>query len=284
MTAPATEDARRWFAEDLRVSCNVTAPAVIRAFATIPRERFLGPGPWTMRGLMDTGPYSPAGTDPSLVYHNVPIGIDTARDLYNGQPGLIARWLEDLAIGPGHRVLHIGAGTGYFSAIIGHIVGSSGRVWAVDIDSELADRARKNLVAWPWIEVRQGDGRSALPPEADVVLVNAGATHVLDQWLDVLADNGRLLAPLTGTFPAMGRYVGKGVMLKVTRSGNAWPARASSMVAIYSLVDARDEVMNTRLGQALQSGALAKVTRLRRDPHAPNPDCVLHGGTSCLSA
>lgn len=284
MTTAEGADLRRWFAEDLRVSCNVTNSAVLNAFAVVPRERFLGHGPWTVRGMFEAASYSPAGTDSSVVYHNVSIAIDLARDLYNGQPGLIARWLEELAFGPGHRVLHIGAGTGYFTAVIGQIVGPSGRVWAVEIDPELARRAERNVAEWPWIEVREGNGRVALPPEVDVVLIQAGATHVRDEWLEVLGDGGRLLVPLTGSMPAMGAHLGKGMMLKVTRAGNAWPARASSMVAIYSLADARDEVMNARLGQALQSGTLVKVTRLRRDLHAPNPDCVLHGETTCLSA
>ena len=277
------EDARRWFAEDLRVSCNVRSEAVLEAFATVPRERFLGPAPWTVRGTMDPAAYAPAGDDPSLVYHNVPIALDLARDLYNGQPGLIARWLEDLAIGPGARVLHVGAGTGYFTAVIGQLVGSSGRVWAVEVDEGLAARARANVAAWPWIDVAHGDGVTGLPAAVDVVLVHAGATHVLDAWLDPIGDGGRILVPLTGAMPAMGAHLGKGMMLLATRRGRDWHARVSSMVAIYSLVGARDDAMNAALGQAMMSGALVKTTRLRRDAHERGDACVLHGPV-CLSA
>jgi len=277
-------EARRWFAEDLRVSCNVRSPLIVDAFAAVPRERFLGPGPWTMRGAFEAGAYSPEGDDAALVYHNVSIAIDASRDLYNGQPGLVARWLDDLAIPKGARVTHVGAGTGYYSAILGQIVGPSGRVWAVDVDPGLVERARANVADWPWIEVAQGDGRTGLPPHADVVLIHAGATHVLDEWLDALADGGRLLVPLTGAMPAMGAWLGKGMMLRVTRAGSDWTARVSSMVAIYSLVGARDDAMNAALGQAMMTGALLKATRLRRDAHEAGAACVLHGATCCLSA
>src|SRR5262252_8023855 len=121
-------DARRWFAEDLRVSCNLKNAALVEAFATVPRERFLGPGPWMLRGQFEGGAYSTERDDPSLVYHSVAIAIDLSRELFNGQPGLIARWLEDLAIAPGDSVDHIGAGTGYFTSVIGHVVGPRGQV------------------------------------------------------------------------------------------------------------------------------------------------------------
>jgi protein-L-isoaspartate(D-aspartate) O-methyltransferase len=283
MTTPTTAAARRWLAEDLRVSCHVTSSAIIEAFATVPRERFLGPGPWTMRGLFEGGAYSPQGDDPAVVYHNVSIAIDASRDLYNGQPGLIARWLEDLAIRPGARVAHVGAGTGYYTAILGQLVGPSGRVWAVDVDPGLVERARANVAEWPWIEIAHGDGRAGLPPRSDVVLIHAGATHVLDEWLDALADGGRLLVPLTGAMPAMGASLGKGMMLRVTRTGPDWTARVGSMVAVYSLVGGRDDAMNAALGKAMMTGALMKATRLRRDSHEAGAECVLHGATCCLS-
>jgi protein-L-isoaspartate(D-aspartate) O-methyltransferase len=283
MTTPTTAAARRWLAEDLRVSCHVTSSAIIEAFATVPRERFLGPGPWTMRGLFEGGAYSPQGDDPAVVYHNVSIAIDASRDLYNGQPGLIARLLEDLAIRPGARVAHVGAGTGYYTAILGQLVGPSGRVWAVDVDPGLVERARANVAEWPWIEIAHGDGRAGLPPRSDVVLIHAGATHVLDEWLDALADGGRLLVPLTGAMPAMGASLGKGMMLRVTRTGPDWTARVGSMVAVYSLVGGRDDAMNAALGKAMMTGALMKATRLRRDSHEAGAECVLHGATCCLS-
>jgi protein-L-isoaspartate(D-aspartate) O-methyltransferase len=281
MTLAAAE-ARIWFAEDLRVCSRLRSSVLVDAFATVPRERFVGPGPWLVRGLLDPAAFRTDGADPALVYHNVSIAIDPARELYNGQPGLIARWLEDLALGPGARVWHVGSGTGYFTAIIAHVVGPSGAVIADEIDPTLAAAATRNLSEWPWVTVRTSDGTHPPTAPVDVVLVHAGATHILDVWLDALADGGRLLVPLTSALTGL-PTISKGLTVQVTRTGREFTARAFSLVAIYSLVGLRDDVKGTALGQALTTGRLAQVTRLRRDAHAPDGPCVLHGDTVCLS-
>src|SRR5262249_18555577 len=152
--------------------------------------------------------------------HDVAIAIDSGRNLYNGQPSLIARWLDDAGVDQGQRVIHIGCGTGYFTAIIGHVVGSGGRVDAMDVDANLAASARANVAGPPWIRIRQGDGRGDLLERADVIVVHAGATHVLAAWLDALADGGRLLLPLTVELPGMPASIGKGLMALVTRRGD----------------------------------------------------------------
>jgi protein-L-isoaspartate(D-aspartate) O-methyltransferase len=285
------EQARAWFAEDLRVIANLRSPALVEALATVPRERFLGPGPWTLLG---PGPGMTAGLDPAPaarptdsedprhVYHNLSIAIDSGRMLVNGQPSLLASWLDALAIAPGDRVLHVGCGTGYYSALAGAMAGPSGRVVAVEIEEALASQARANLKSWPWIEVRHGDGRTDLPRDCDVVLINAGATHVLDEWLDVVRAGGRLLVPLTVTMPGMRPTLGKGLELVLARGPDGWSARAGGIVVIYSLVGARDEAMNSALGRALMRGPRPEITRLRRDPHDPAEACWLHGTTNCL--
>jgi len=282
---PSEAAARAWFAEDIRVTCNVRSAAIVEALATIPRERFLGPGPWLFRAETDTsGPRTTDDDHPSRVYHNIAIAIDPERNLYNGQPGLIARWLDHLAIAPGEKVLHIGCGTGYFTAMIAHVVGPGGHVIAFDVDEALADRARANLVDWPWVDVSHGDGRTHLPAHRDVVVVHAGATHVLDEWLDALNDGGRLLVPLTVALPGMPAGIGKGLVLTVRRSGDEWVASFVSMVAIFSLIVGRDEAMSAKLSRAMAAGVMPKVMRLRRDAHEPTSDCWLHGDTTCISA
>jgi len=280
-----TESARAWFAEDIRVTANIRSPRVVEALATVPRERFLGPGPWQFRGELDmTGPRTTDDADPRHVYHNVAIAIDPARNLYNGQPGLIARWIDTLGVAPGDKVLHIGCGTGYFTAMLAHVVGPSGHVIAIDVDAGLAERAEVNLTDWPWVDVSAGDGRTHLPANRDVVLVHAGATHVLDEWLDALRDGGRLLVPLTVAIPGMPGGISKGAVLTARRMGDQWSAQISSMVAIYSLIGVRDDGMGVKLGQAFSAGTAAKVSRLRRDRHDPDATCWLHGTTVCLSA
>jgi protein-L-isoaspartate(D-aspartate) O-methyltransferase len=219
------------------------------------------------------------------VYHDVAIAIDPDRNLYNGQPSLIARWLDDVGLDEGQRVVHIGCGTGYFTAIIGRVVGPTGRVDAIDVDADLAVRARISLSDQPWISVRHGNGTRDLLERADVIVVHAGATHVLDPWLDALADGGQLLLPLTVEIPGMPASIGKGLMVLVTRRGDAWQTQAKSSmpVAIYSLKDVRDEKMGAALGQAMMAGSLMKATRIRRDVHELSPSCVVHGPTTCLT-
>lgn len=119
MNAIAPSDARRFLAEEIRVTANIRSPGVIDALATVPRERFLPPGPWEIRGTGDAGgtPRRTEDADPTRVYHDVSVAIDPARNLFNGQPSLIARWLDDLQLAPGQRVVHIGCGTGYLSLI-----------------------------------------------------------------------------------------------------------------------------------------------------------------------
>jgi len=284
MTMPMTAEAgRRFLAEEIRVSFNVRDPRLIDAVGSVPREQFLPPGPWLIRGLFDTGPRQTDDADPRHVYHDVAVAIDPSRTLYNGQPSLIVKWLESLEIREGEHVVHIGCGTGYFTAMIASVVGPGGRVSAMDIDADLAGRAQQNLTPWPWASVRAGDGRSDLPADADVVIVHAGATHLLDEWLDALRDGGRLLVPLTGSMPGMGPTIGKGTVITARRTGDEWSVKPGAMVAIYSLVGLRDATMEAKVGQAFLGGKWTAIRRIRRDRHAQVESCVLHG-ENCLSS
>jgi protein-L-isoaspartate(D-aspartate) O-methyltransferase len=287
MIAIAAADARRFLAEEIRVSANIRSPLLVEALASVPRERFLPPGPWQIRGVGDAvgPPRRTDDADPRHVYHDVAIALDSGRNLYNGQPSLIARWLDELALAPGEHVVHVGCGTGYFTSLIAHIVGPRGRVDAIDVDAELAVRARVGLSDQPWVHVRHSNGATGLPSDLNAIVVHAGATHVLDAWLDALYDGGRLLAPLTVEFPGMPAGIGKGMMLLVTRSGGDWQARIlpTMPVAIYSLKDLRDESLNAKLVQAMTTGALLKIGRVRREMHEPESSCVVHRATGCLS-
>src|SRR5262249_36117364 len=152
---------------------------------------------------------------PHHLYHDVLIAIDPIRRLNNGQPSLWAHLYDQLELEPGAHVVHIGAGTGYYSAILAEIVGRNGKVTAIEIDPGLADWARQNLaLAWPQAAVVEADGFVFRPGEpADATIVNAGVTHLSLAWIDSLAaENGRLLVPLT-TGDGMGAF------LLITRLG-----------------------------------------------------------------
>lgn len=278
---------RRFYAEEMEVVANLRTPALVDALATIPREQFLAPGPWTFRSEMDFmggGPRRTPDADPRRLYHNIVVAIDLERQLYNGAPGILGACIDALGITPGAHVLHVGCGLGYYTAILAHLTGPAGRVVAIDVDEALATGARRNLAAWPWIEVRHGDGTGAGDARFDAILVNAGVTHPHDSWLAALESGGRLILPLTCSFPQMGP-IGKGFFVLFTDRGEPerLDARVAGMVAIYSAVGLRDAALNERLGKAFLRSPFPPIKHLRRDAHEEGPACWLHGGSFCLS-
>ena len=285
---------RRFYAEEIEAVARLRSAALVDALATVPRERFLRAGPWTVLADVDLAGLAPAKTretpdaDPARVYHNIGIAIDPARQLFNGQPATLAPWIDALELTPGARVLHLGAGLGYYTAVIARCVGPSGRVLAFEADPALAEDARANLTEMPWVTLRADSAsvdRDRLDETFDAILINAGVTHPLDAWLDALAPNGRMILPMTATMPAMGP-IGKGFVFLVTRAADGFAARLSGFVAIYSAVGIRDESLNAALGKAMMAGPqrAQAITRLRRDAHEPDPACWLHGAGFCLSS
>ena len=137
--------------------------------------------------------------DPRRLCHDVLVAIDETRQLNNGQPSLWAARFDQLGLKPGDRVIHVGAGLGYYSAILAEIVGLTGEVTALEIDAGLAERARTNLArAWPQAKVIAANGLVFRADEpVDAIVVNAGVSHLALPWLDSLkAEGGRLLVPL----------------------------------------------------------------------------------------
>lgn len=286
---------RRFFAEELEAVCRLQSPALVDAFATVPRERFLPPGPWTV--LVESGLTGGFGAGlqtrltpdagPSRVSHNIGIAIDPSRQLFNGHPGTIAPWIDALDLTPGARVLHVGCGLGYYTAVVAHIVGPRGRVVAFEVDEALASRASGNLAPYSWVDVRCGSASGTLDGPFDAVFANAGVTHPPATWLDAVADGGRMVLPLTSTMAPMGSNLGKGLVLMFTRRADGdFAARVIGFVAIYSAIGLRDPDMNDRLGQAMMAGPARwqSIARLRRDAHEPGASCWLHGPTCCLGA
>jgi protein-L-isoaspartate(D-aspartate) O-methyltransferase len=270
-------DVRRWFAEGLRATAHILDERVVEAFATVPREQFAGPGPWRIFHFVD-GYWTTSDADPRRLYHNVLIALDEARGLNIGEPWLWARQFDRIGVKPGDRVLQIGAGSGYYTAILAELAGPSGRVDAIEIDGSLAELAGRNLAAWSTAHVRQGDASVAIEGRWDVIVAFAGATTPQGWWLDALADGGRLLLPLT----ADGRR--GGFMLRLDRHGDALSARSAGWVAFYPCAGARSEEDEAALTQALADPTGQQALRsLRRDRHDKEDSCWLHGNGWCLS-
>ena len=279
---------RRFFAEEIQAVCNLRTAALVDALATVPREAFLPPGPWTVRAEGDYGEplRQTPDAEPRRVYHNLSIAIDATRMLFNGAPSVVGLCIDRLDVAAGQSVLHVGTGNGYYTALMAEMVGSAGRVDGVEVDPDLAETSRANLAPWRRADVRQGNGVGGLAEGAyDAILVNAGMTHPHEAWLAALKPGGRIVVPLTFTLPQMGS-IGKGAIALLTRgaTGESFSARVIGMVAIYSAVGIRDEALNAKLLDAFKRGPWPAFTRLRRDAHDESPACWLHGGGFCLSA
>lgn len=272
----AIDVVRQRYAEELAYAGHLTSPAVIRTFSRVPREQFLGPGPWRIYQGYTRQYWTTPDADPQHVYHDVLVAIDETRLLNNGQPSFLAFLIEALELQEGEHVVHIGCGTGYYTAILAELVGPTGRVVAIDVDAELVARSRGNLAAWPNVEVVHADGGAHDPGPVDAILVNAGATHPQPIWLDSLRPKGRLLLPLTGIYSG-------GWVLKVIRQGGGYAAHFISSISIFPCHGARDADGARLLTEAFTQGGWGTVRSLRRDTHQSERSCWLHGDHLCLS-
>jgi protein-L-isoaspartate(D-aspartate) O-methyltransferase len=167
---------------------------LMAAFARVPREKFVGPPPWSFSDGMNYQTVS--STDPIVLYQDVLVGLDAARGINNGMPSLHAASFHALGIREGETAVHLGAGTGYYTAIMAELVGPSGRVIAVEYDAGLAETARANLAGYSNVEVIQGDAADWPKQDADVIYANFALDHPPTRWVDNLAVSGRLLFPL----------------------------------------------------------------------------------------
>ncbi len=244
------------------------------AFAAVERERYCGDGPWLV--ATGEGYARTPSPDPDFLYRNAAIGLVPERGLNNGEPGSHALWLKAVEPKAGEYVAHIGAGAGYYTAILAELVGGEGRVDAYEIDPEIAESARRNLADRANVFVHTRSGAAGALPDVDVVYVNAGATAPMAVWLDALRRDGRLIFPLTPD-------VGIGGMLHVGwRADGVYSARFVSGAVFFQCDGARNAGEAARLSAALASGGAKDVRRLHRGT-TPDSSCWLAGDGWWLS-
>ncbi|WP_213450357.1 methyltransferase, FxLD system [Rhizomonospora bruguierae] len=161
-------------------------PPIVEALRTVPRHLFL-----------PEVPVEDAYRDDAIVTKRDPRGRPISS---SSQPTIMALMLDQLAPAPGHRVLEIGAGTGYNAALLAHLVRPGGRVVSVDIDADLVERAAAGLArtGYPEAAVVRGDGGLGVPERApyDRVIATVGVWDLAPAWLAQIAPGGRLVAPL----------------------------------------------------------------------------------------
>jgi protein-L-isoaspartate(D-aspartate) O-methyltransferase len=279
------EEARMSFAQRIHQQGGIKSASLIRGLATVPREHFVGPGPWKILrpAEMAKGYQLTPDDNPRHLYDNVLVALDAERLLNNGEPLSLLVFLDTLDLAPGHRFLHVGCGVGYYTAIAAEAVSPNGSVVGIEIDNNLAARAEQGLRSYKNVRVVSANGSFYTGGLFNAIFVNAGCTHLQSIWLDQLAVGGRLLVPLTVSLPTS-PGIGTGLMLLITRRESDYIARFTSPVAIFHCEGARTPEGNTLLLKAFAQGDHSSVVRLRRDEHQAGQDCWLHGSDFCLEA
>ncbi|WP_263350861.1 protein-L-isoaspartate O-methyltransferase family protein [Acidicapsa acidisoli] len=262
-------EVRRFFAHLVTANAGIPPGSELEAaFASTPREQFVGPPPWkvfTAVGYIET-----TSGDPTFLYQDVVVSLGTPAPLNNGQPTLHAHCIHTLGVKKGDQVVHVGAGSGYYTTILSKLVGDTGRVDAYEIEPELAQRASANLAVFSHVRVHCRSGATEPLPACDVIYVNAGATEPIAAWLDALHPGGRLLFPLT---PA----AGAGAMLLITKHDDEpYPARFLMQVQFVPCVGARIDSTANKLAKAFRNRNWDKVKSLYRN-NSPDRSCWCSG-------
>ena len=171
--------------EELAAKASARDPRVMSALRDVPRHLFL-PGV----------PLDEVYADEAIVTKRDDDGLPVSS---SSQPALMALMLDQLDLKPGHRVLEIGAGTGYNAALIAHIVGQDGLVVTVDLDEDLTEAAREHLAAagYPQVLVRTGDGADGYQEQApyDRIIATVALSDLPPAWLRQVAPGALIVLP-----------------------------------------------------------------------------------------
>ncbi len=169
--------ARARMVDEQIVARGIVDRHVLAAMRTVPRDRFVPP------------------QLAAAAYDDRPLPIGFGQTI--SQPFIVAYMTQALRLGPGHRVLEIGTGSGYQAAVLAHIVKE---VHTIEIVPELADRSRALFreLGYTNIHVLTGDGYAGLPARApfDRIIVTAAPDHVPKPLTDQLAVGGRMIIPV----------------------------------------------------------------------------------------
>ncbi|MCX6759540.1 MAG: protein-L-isoaspartate O-methyltransferase [Candidatus Nealsonbacteria bacterium] len=161
-------------------------PEVISAFKKIKRVDFL---PEDLKDLAELNEALPINYGQTI-----------------SQPLVVAFMLELLEPKKGEKILDIGSGSGWTSALLGEIVGQKGRVIAIDIVPELKEFGKKNVGKYNFVEKGIveficADGSKGYEKEApfDKILVSATAIRIPDSWKKQLKVGGRIVTPINSS-------------------------------------------------------------------------------------
>ena len=165
------DDVRRSYASKIGLRAGIRSERLLQALAEVPRERFLGPGPWIVAGSPAMKPAETPNADPTHIYDDVSVALDASQNLYNGAPGVLIPWINALDLQEGASVFHLGGGAGYYTAIIAKVVGARGRVVMAEVDEKLGSSGTATPVG---VSKCRGDRRGRRPSRPGSVRRNPG--------------------------------------------------------------------------------------------------------------
>lgn len=216
MAAATRDDVRALFVDMLVAASGSSDPRLARAFAVVPRELFLPQGPWTL--VINGRNLQTPTDDPVHLYQNALVALDAEQGINNGEPMLHAAWLAAVAAQANEHVVHVGAGCGYYTALLSMLTLPAGRVEAFEVHARLAEAATRNLEPFPNVTVHHANAVEADLPACDVIYVNAGVVAPPLKWLEALRPGGRLIFPWRPT-PQIG------IAMLVTRNADGFACK-----------------------------------------------------------
>jgi protein-L-isoaspartate(D-aspartate) O-methyltransferase len=236
---------------DAIVAARPTSAHVEAAMRAVARHRFV-----------PDAPVEQAYANVAVITKRAPDGTDLS---CASLPSLVAAMLDNLDVQPGHRILEIGAGTGYNAALLAHLTGPTRQVTTIDIDPQVTGQARRALDATGYgsVEVITRDGALGAPEHApyDRVIVTVGAWDIPTTWWEQLVPGGRLVVPL--------RWRGQTRAVAFVRSTDSWRADWVELCGFVPMIGQEGE----------RSGAIHAddLVRLYWDAEQPINPQALHG-------
>ena len=159
------------------ISRGVHDERVLEAMRKVPRERFV------------------REKDLDLAFYDGPLSIGGGQTI--SQPYIVAYMTEMLKLSKTDRVLEVGTGSGYQTAVLAEV---AAEVYSIEIVEDLSDRARGILdeLGYDNIHLRIGDGSEGWPEHApyDAIMVTAAPARVPERLVEQLADGGRMIVPV----------------------------------------------------------------------------------------
>ena len=168
---------------DLIKSGYLKTPAIIKAFESIDRKDFVP------EALKDSA------------YENTALPIGEKQTI--SQPLVVAFMLELLELKPGEKVLEIGTGSGWNTALMAQMIGETGKIYSIERVPELYESGKVNIAKYGFLENGRvetilGDGSRGYEKEAplDKIIAAASAEEIPEAWKEQLKIGGRIVAPI----------------------------------------------------------------------------------------